>query len=132
LNNISPLLQVKNLSIGFNQNGEVLPIVKGISFEARHGKLTAIVGESGSGKSVTSLAMLQLLPRQAVVSGEAIFNNNAALNLLSATNKVIRSIRGNKIAMIFQEPMTSLTGTNDIAKPGFYLWSAGGGNNCRT
>ncbi|HRD58098.1 MAG TPA: ABC transporter ATP-binding protein [Ferruginibacter sp.] len=108
MNNISPLLQVKNLSIGFNQNGEVLPIVKGISFEARHGKLTAIVGESGSGKSVTSLAMLQLLPRQAVVSGEAIFNNNAALNLLSATNKVIRSIRGNKIAMIFQEPMTSL------------------------
>jgi len=108
LNEQLPLLQVKNLSIGFRQDGKLLSTVKGISFDAHKGKLTAIVGESGSGKSVTSLSLLQLLPSQAVISGEAIFSNGVNLNLLTANEKTIRSIRGNDIAMIFQEPMTSL------------------------
>ncbi len=108
MNEQLPLLQVKNLSIGFRQDGKLLSTVKGISFDAHKGKLTAIVGESGSGKSVTSLSLLQLLPSQAVISGEAIFSNGVNLNLLTANEKTIRSIRGNDIAMIFQEPMTSL------------------------
>lgn len=90
------------------QEGQLVPAVRGISFNAKKGKLTAIVGESGSGKSVTSLAVLQLLPQQAVVTGEMIFSNGAPVNLLQAGKKEIRSIRGNHIAMIFQEPMTAL------------------------
>lgn len=100
------LLQVNNLSISFMQEEQLVPAVKGISFSAYKGKLTAIVGESGSGKSITSLSILQLLPKQAVVEGEIIFNGD--LNVLKAGEKQIRSIRGNDIAMIFQEPMTSL------------------------
>ncbi|MBC7937288.1 MAG: ABC transporter ATP-binding protein [Rhizobacter sp.] len=106
--NESPLLQVINLSIGFEQDGQLVQVVKGISFTAKKGKLTAIVGESGSGKSVTSLAVLQLLPKQAVITGEIIFNNGSPVDLLKANQQAIRSIRGNDIAMIFQEPMTAL------------------------
>ncbi|RYY72174.1 MAG: ABC transporter ATP-binding protein [Chitinophagaceae bacterium] len=102
------MLQVTNLSIGFQQADEFTAAVKGISFNLYSGKLTAIVGESGSGKSVTSLSILQLLPKQAVINGDIIFNNGQPLSLLSADEKTIRSIRGNDIAMIFQEPMTSL------------------------
>ena len=90
------------------QQEQLLPAVKEISFSAYKGKLTAIVGESGSGKSITSLSILQLLPKEAVVTGEIIFNNNKPVNILKANEKTIRSIRGNDIAMIFQEPMTSL------------------------
>ncbi|RYD83447.1 MAG: ABC transporter ATP-binding protein [Sphingobacteriales bacterium] len=90
------------------QNKELVPAVKGISFTAHKGKLTAIVGESGSGKSITSLSVLQLLPKQAVINGEIIFNNGSPIDILRADEKTIRSIRGNDIAMIFQEPMTSL------------------------
>ena len=85
-----------------------MPAVKEISFAANKGKLTAIVGESGSGKSVTSLSILQLLPKQAVISGEIIFNNGSPVDLLRADEGTIRSVRGNDIAMIFQEPMTAL------------------------
>jgi peptide/nickel transport system ATP-binding protein len=108
MNSETPILQVTNLSIGFTQGEEVMAAVKGISFEAQQGKLTAIVGESGSGKSVTSLAVLKLLPKQAIISGEIIFNNPHAISILKADEKTIRSIRGNDIAMIFQEPMTAL------------------------
>lgn len=108
MNNDSPLLQVNNLTIGFMQDDQLVPAVKGISFAAYKGKLTAIVGESGSGKSVTSLSVLQLLPKQAVVKGEIIFNNESSIDILKTDEKTIRTIRGNNIAMIFQEPMTSL------------------------
>lgn len=73
------------------------------------GELLAIVGESGSGKSVTALSMLQLLPQKTRISGEIIFqNNDSAIDLLKCTGNQINAIRGNKISMIFQEPMTSL------------------------
>lgn len=90
------------------QDGKLVTAVKEISFEADRGKLTAIVGESGSGKSVTSLSLLQLLPKKAVVKGEIIFNDKSPVDILKAGGAAIRSIRGNDIAMIFQEPMTSL------------------------
>ncbi len=105
-----PLLQIKNLHIEFIQDGIPVPAVKDISFNIEKGKLTAIVGESGSGKSVTALSILQLLPKQANFKGEILFSEHGteqvALNTL--TGKDITKIRGNKIAMIFQEPMTSL------------------------
>ena len=108
MNTEIPLLQVNDLSIGFNQDGQKVTAVKGISFSLHKGKLTAIVGESGSGKSITSLSVLQLLPKEALVEGEIVFNHTEAVNILQAGEKKIRSIRGNDIAMIFQEPMTSL------------------------
>lgn len=92
------------------QDGKLQPAVDDISLTLNRGEITAIVGESGSGKTVTALSILRLLPKQAVIKGEIVFNshNNIPVNLASITPKEIRAIRGNKIAMIFQEPMTSL------------------------
>lgn len=115
-----PLLQVNNLSIRFEQDGKLTTAVKEISFELHPGKLTAIVGESGSGKSVTALSLLRLLPDQAAIEGELLFcsDGNNQLDLLKATATQIKKIRGNNIAMIFQEPMTSL---NPVFTCGFQV-----------
>ena len=104
------LLQVQNLSINFIADGIVTNAVKGISFEVATGEIIAIVGESGSGKSVTALSLLQLLPKQANIKGEMLFSKNetAPVDLLNLSAKEINTIRGKDIAMIFQEPMTSL------------------------
>ena len=104
------ILQVNNLEISFFQEGYTTAAVKNISFTARRGKLTAIVGESGSGKSVTALSLLKLLPKQAVTKGEILFyvDGETSLNLTQISDAAIQKIRGKKIAMIFQEPMTSL------------------------
>lgn len=104
------LLQVKNLSVSFKQEDAIVPVVKDISFSLHAGKLTAIVGESGSGKSVTALSLLQLLPAAAQVKGQLLFHaaESAEIDLVTTSFAGIRKIRGNEIAMIFQEPMTSL------------------------
>ena len=94
-------LQIKNLTISFGNQR----VVNDVSFCVERGKTLAIVGESGSGKSVTAMSVVGLLPKNASVQGEVLFED---LQLLHATPKQLRSIRGNKIAMIFQEPMTSL------------------------
>ena len=106
----NPLLQVQNLSIDFIADGIVTNAVKDISFEVATGEIIAIVGESGSGKSVTALSMLQLLPQQANIKGKMLFSKNetAPVDLLNISAKEINTIRGKDIAMIFQEPMTSL------------------------
>jgi len=106
----NPLLQVQNLSIDFIADGIVTNAVKGISFEVATGEIIAIVGESGSGKSVTALSLLQLLPQQANIKGKMLFSQNetAPVDLLNVSAKEINTIRGKDIAMIFQEPMTSL------------------------
>ncbi|RYF88627.1 MAG: ABC transporter ATP-binding protein [Chitinophagaceae bacterium] len=105
-----PLLQVKDLSVSFTNDSEQVQVVKNISFNLHAGKFTAIVGESGSGKSVTALSMLQLLPPAASLSGQMLFTSaqQKPVNLLKSSFDEIRKIRGNSIAMIFQEPMTSL------------------------
>lgn len=107
-----PLLSIKNLSISFRQHGKPVPALHGISFFVNRGETVAIVGESGSGKSVTSLAILQLLPVPPAEyhSGEVIFSpqGEAGIDLLRLSQKEMQAVRGNKIAMIFQEPMTSL------------------------
>jgi ABC-type dipeptide/oligopeptide/nickel transport system ATPase component len=95
------VLQINDLSISFGMQHAV----ENVSFTIERGETLSIVGESGSGKSVTAMAILGLLPPTARVSGEIFFEGS---NLLSATPKQIRSVRGDKIAMIFQEPMSSL------------------------
>lgn len=106
-----PLLEVKNLSIDFISGEEVTHALKGISFQVLPGETVGVVGESGSGKTVTSLSMLKLLPLAArIISGEMLFSSgeSQSVDLLSLSDKGIRPFRGDRISMIFQEPMTSL------------------------
>ena len=105
-------LEVRHLSTAFDTDEGRIQSVADVSFAIRAGKTTAIVGESGSGKSVTSLTLMRLLPRDAAtqVSGQALFVNRAGetLDLLALPEPRMRAIRGNEVAMVFQEPMTSL------------------------
>ena len=107
-----PLLHLKKLSIDFVTESGRISALKDISFQIERGETIAIVGESGSGKTVSSLSVLQLLPSPPAqyLSGEIFFseNGNAPIDLLKLEEKDLRKIRGNKISMIFQEPMTSL------------------------
>jgi peptide/nickel transport system ATP-binding protein len=105
-----PLVQIKNVGIGFKSGEKYTAAVNNISFNIPHGKITAVIGESGSGKSVTALSFMQLLPKNAQVSGEILYSENGetTVDLLKISDAAIRRLRGNKIAMIFQEPMTSL------------------------
>ncbi len=105
-----PLLSVQNLCIDFNTADKGVTAVKNISFTVAAGEMVAIVGESGSGKSVTALSVLKLLPTKTSVKGKLFFLSKGkdSLDLLEATDKVMTSIRGKDIAMIFQEPMSSL------------------------
>ena len=107
---MGPLLEIENLSVDFHSGGQEIPAVRNISLLVNRGQLLALVGESGSGKSVTALSVLRLLPvpPARILSGKIFFHGQQILNLLSATEKELQQIRGNKIAMIFQEPMTSL------------------------
>lgn len=109
---MQPLLQIKNLQVDFIADGNITSAVKNISLDVYRGKITAIVGESGSGKSVTSLSVMQLIPSPPVKysSGEILFTkkNNETIDLLKIDTAALQQIRGNEIAMIFQEPMTSL------------------------
>lgn len=102
-----PLLHVKNLSVSFKSDEGDLHVVKNISFILEKGKTLALVGESGSGKSVSSLAILKLLPYPKAFhsSGQIFFEGQ---DLLSLGDKQLERIRGNEIAMIFQEPLTAL------------------------
>ena len=99
------MLSVQNLSISFNSNNEKNTVVQQVSFELQPAKILGIVGESGSGKSVTSLAILGLLDKNAQVDGTILFNET---DLSKISDKQFQKIRGNQISMIFQEPMSSL------------------------
>ena len=101
------LLQIKNLSIGFKSENGLKPIIKNISYNIFENEIVGVVGESGSGKSVSSLAIMGLLPKKIsqITSGDIIFNTT---ELTTLNDKQFQNIRGNEIAMIFQEPMSSL------------------------
>ena len=99
------MLSVKNVSISFQSNNEINTVVHNASFELGQQQILGIVGESGSGKSVTALAILGLLSKNAKVSGNIFFNEK---ELTAFNEKEFRKIRGNQISMIFQEPMSSL------------------------
>lgn len=101
------LLEVKNLKTYFYTSDGVVPAVDGVSFHVDKGETLGIVGESGCGKSVTSLSVMRLIPNPPgkIVAGEIIFDG---ADLLKKSEADMRKIRGNRISMIFQEPMTSL------------------------
>ena len=111
----APLVDVKNLSVAFRSEGEDVLAVNRISFDIRSGETVALVGESGSGKSVSALSILQLLPypQASHPSGEIMFEGQ---NLVGADEKTMRAIRGNKIGVVFQEPMTSLNPLHTIER----------------
>ncbi|KAA3645236.1 MAG: ABC transporter ATP-binding protein [Bacteroidetes bacterium] len=105
-----PLLEIKNLSISFGNDIEEHFAVSGISFSIEKGETLGVVGESGSGKSLTSLATIGLLPKSAKIkSGSILFQQGeSSIDVLKQNENQLRKLRGNEIAMIFQEPMTSL------------------------
>jgi len=109
---MSQLLSIQDLSISFSTENGPIPGVEHVNLEVRKGEIVALVGESGSGKSITSLSILQLLPQPPTLylSGRILFTgrNGRTIDLLQQSPRQLQSIRGTEIAMIFQEPMTSL------------------------
>lgn len=103
-----PILSVKNLNVSFDVLGELSPAVRNISFEIQPRTTVAVVGESGSGKSVTALSIMRLLPDDSHLEGAVSLSGRP---LLALSEEDMRRVRGNEIAMIFQEPMTSLNPT---------------------
>ena len=99
------MLYLKNVDISFNKDGERISIIRNLNFHVKKNSILGIVGESGSGKSITSLSILKILPGNAEVTGEILFEEE---DLLTYTEKQMQKIRGNQISMIFQEPMSSL------------------------
>ncbi|MGM0571017.1 ABC transporter ATP-binding protein [Marinobacter sp.] len=101
------LLRVNNLRTCFRQDGKTVTAVDGVSFDVRKGETLAIVGESGSGKSVTAMSILRLIPSPPgeITDGEILFDGR---DVLAMNDEEIRQLRGGDIAMIFQEPMTSM------------------------
>src|SRR3954466_6659451 len=111
-----PILAVRNLEVDFpSPGGDAVAAVRGVSFEIARGETLALVGESGSGKSVTALSILQLLPDSAArtTRGSILFSGE---ELVRARADRLRQIRGGRIAMVFQEPMTSLNPLLTIEK----------------
>jgi len=111
----APLLQVNDLSVAFRSGDQVNQVVHNVTFDVKAGEAVALVGESGSGKSVSALSVLQLLPYPAAShpSGSIQFDGQ---ELLGADDKQLRSVRGNEISMIFQEPMSSLNPLHTVER----------------
>ncbi len=114
----APLLDVRNLAVTFAGRGGAAPVetLKGISFSLDRGETLALVGESGSGKSVTALSILQLLPYPLAAHGPRSSIRFAGAELIGASPESLRQVRGDRIAMIFQEPMTSLNPLHTIER----------------
>ena len=100
------ILEVKNLKISFRTNGGTVKAVRDISFDLERGKTLAIVGESGSGKSVTSKAILGILAGNSIIEGGEILYDGK--DLLKIGEEDMYKIRGDKVSMIFQDPLSSL------------------------
>jgi oligopeptide/dipeptide ABC transporter ATP-binding protein len=107
------VLEIDNLTVGFSTEDGVVRAVRGVSYRLRRGDALGIVGESGSGKSVTSLAVMGLLPKTAQITGSAKLMGE---ELLGKSDDQMSKIRGNKIAMIFQDPLTSLNPVYSVGK----------------
>lgn len=111
----NPLLSVKNLSVDFKASSHTVHAVKSVSFDILKGETIALVGESGSGKSVTALSIVQLLPYPLASHPNGSIKYKSK-EIIGSPPGAIQSIRGNKIAMVFQEPMTSLNPLHTIEK----------------
>ena len=108
------LLEVKDLHTSFFTDAGEVKAVNGVSFELERGKVLGIVGESGSGKSVTAYSIMQILAGTGkIVSGSVKIDGQ---ELVNSGEKVMKTVRGNKISIIFQDPMTSLNPTYTIGK----------------
>ena len=107
------VLSVRNLRVSFNQDGNVTQAVRGVSFDVPRGETVALVGESGSGKSVTALSTVSLLGDSARIAGSIDYEGQ---EMVGASDKLLRKVRGNDISFIFQEPMTSLNPLHTIEK----------------
>ncbi|MBV8120364.1 MAG: ATP-binding cassette domain-containing protein, partial [Alphaproteobacteria bacterium] len=114
----APLLEIRNLSVSFAGRGGAPPVaaVKSVSFLLDRGETLALVGESGSGKSVTALSILQLLPYPLAAHGPGSSIRFAGGEMIGARPETLRKVRGGRIAMIFQEPMTSLNPLHTIER----------------
>ncbi|MGB0660011.1 MAG: ABC transporter ATP-binding protein [Mangrovicoccus sp.] len=110
---MTPVLTVKDLRVAFSQDGKRSEAVKGVSFDVGRGETVALVGESGSGKSVTALSTVGLLPDSAMIDGKVSYQGR---QMIGADEATLRSIRGNDISFIFQEPMTSLNPLHTLEK----------------
>ncbi|MFC9538418.1 ABC transporter ATP-binding protein [Lysinibacillus sp. NPDC056959] len=110
-----PILEVKDLKINFKTYAGLVHAVRGVNFDLKEGETLAIVGESGSGKSVTSNALMKLIPQPPGIyeSGQILFNGR---DLVPLSDKEMSKVRGNEIAMIFQDPMTSLNPTMKVGR----------------
>src|SRR5205807_5517368 len=107
-----PLLEVRDLKTHFRTDDGIVKAVDGVSFSVEKGRTLGIVGESGSGKSVTCLTIMGLNSKKnTITTGEALFKDK---DLLGMSTRRLRDIRGNDIAMIFQDPMTSLNPVHKI------------------
>ncbi|HKT18974.1 MAG TPA: ABC transporter ATP-binding protein [Stellaceae bacterium] len=111
-----PLLSVKDLTVTFSSGDTTVHAVRGVSFAIERGETVALVGESGSGKSVTALSILQLLPYPSARHGPGSSIVFDGQELIGAGEPLLRQIRGNRIAMVFQEPMTSLNPLHTVEK----------------
>ena len=115
----TPLLQINNLTVSFEKENNSFTAVKNLNMRVCRGEIRALVGESGSGKSVTSMSILQLIPSPPVSykSGSILLykNESECIDLLQLNTSELQAIRGAKIAMIFQEPMTALNPVIPVA-----------------
>ena len=112
---MSPLVRVRDLAVDFASGEETVRAVSGVSFDIGRGETVALVGESGSGKSVTALSILQLLPYPAASHPSGSIEVDG-VDAVRASGRVLRRIRGNRVSMIFQEPMTSLNPLHTIGR----------------
>ncbi|MGJ5619921.1 ABC transporter ATP-binding protein [Sulfitobacter sp. MF3-043] len=110
---MSALLEIKDLSVSFRQDGALTHAVRGVSFTVERGETVALVGESGSGKSVSALSTVSLLGDSAEISGSVTYDGQ---QMIGADDALLRKVRGNDISFIFQEPMTSLNPLHTIEK----------------
>ena len=114
------LLEVENLQTQFTLGKTAIPVIKGVSFSIAEGEVLGLVGESGSGKTITSLSIMRLIdPPGEITGGKVIFHDSdRQIDLLRQSDKELENILGNRIAMIFQDPMTSL---NPVLTIGFQI-----------
>jgi peptide/nickel transport system ATP-binding protein len=115
---MAELLEVKGLTVGFPTEDGIVHAVRDVSYELAPGEVLGVVGESGSGKSVSSMALMGLLPQSAKITGSIKFHGE---ELIGRAPRYLRSIRGNKVTMIFQDPMTAL---NPVYSVGWQLSEA--------
>ncbi len=109
----APLLDVRDLNVRFRQDGSETHAVRGVSFHVSKGETVALVGESGSGKSVSALSVVRLLEDTAAIDGAITYDGR---DMVTATERELRGVRGNDISFIFQEPMTSLNPLHTLEK----------------